>query len=390
MKKTMSILLAAVLLLSTLTGCGGVQQSQQESEKLDIVPTIFQEITGIPQNETVVTVGSTEVPAELYFYWVCYVCSSLEYNILSDYSNYGMYGSCVNRETMTVDWTGQYAGIPLMEYALAQAEDTMKYYMSIEELAADLDAGLTTNNLVDMEASFQTAVQEMGGEEAFLSYLQMLGISRETFDRLSASSFLYINLLDLVFREDSELYLTDEDYNKHATYADHILIATQDMKTGESLLPTQTVEKYQLADDLLQQILAAEDPEAKFKELADEYSDDPGRESNPNGYIYTAGTMVEEFEMAASQLQPGEFSEVVQSDYGFHIILRRDLTKALQEDETQKVEIAKQYLNKFLVQKRSASEVEYDPRLQEIDWVQFYADYIANVDAITAQMQAAQ
>ncbi len=390
MKKFACILLAGLMLLSVLTGCAGTEQNPGAEEKLDIIPTIFQDITGIPQEQVVVTVGNTEVPAELYFYWVCYVCSSLEYNILSDYSNYGMYGSCIDRETMTVDWNGEYAGIPLMDYALSQAEDTMKYYMSIEELASDLDAGLTTNNLVDMEATFQQAVEEMGGKEAFLSYLQMLGISRETFDRLSASSYLYINLLDLVFREESELYLADEDYNKHAVYADHILIATQDMKTGEALLPTESVEKYQLAESLLEQILAAEDPQAKFAELADEYSDDPGRETNPTGYIYTAGTMVDEFEMAASQLEPGEFSEVVQSDYGFHIILRRDLVEALKADESQKVEIAKQYLNKFLVQKRSASDVVYDACLEDIDWVQFYSDYIANVDAIAARMQAAQ
>lgn len=390
MKKFVCMLLAAVMLVSVLAGCSGGEQENKTEEKLDIVPTIFQDITGIPQDQIVVTVGSADVPAELYFYWVCYVCSSLEYNILSDYSNYGMYGSCIDRETMTVDWSGEYAGIPLMEYALTQAEDTMKYYMSIEELAAELDAGLTTNNLVDMEATFQQAVEEMGGKEAFLSYLQMLGISRDTFDRLSASSYLYINLLDLVFREDSQLYLSDEDYSNHATYADHILIATQDMKTGEALLPTQTVEKYQLAEDLLEQILAAEDPEAKFAELADEYSDDPGREENPTGYIYTAGSMVEEFEMAASQLSPGEFSEVVQSDYGFHIILRRDLAAELKADESKKVEIAKEYLNKQLVQKRSASQVVYDDCLKEVDWVQFYKKYIENVDAITAQMQAVQ
>lgn len=389
MKKILSILLAAILLV-TITGCGGEPEPAASEEKLDIVPTMFQDITGIPQDKTVVTVGSTQVPAELYFYWVCYVCSSLEYNILSDYSNYGMYGSCIDRETMTVDWSGEYAGIPLMEYALAQAEDTMKYYMSIEELAQELDAGLTTNNLVDMEASFQAAVEEMGGKEAFLSYLQMLGIGRDTFDRLSASSFLYINLLDLVFREDSSLYLTDEEYNQYATYADHILIANQDMRTGEALLPAQAVEKYQLADSLLEQILAAEDPEAKFAELAEEYSEDPGREQNPTGYIYTPGTMVEEFEMAASQLAPGEFSDVVQSDYGFHIILRRDLTAALKEDESRKVEIARQYLDKQLVQKRSASEVVYDDCLKDIDWVQFYKDYIEKVDAIAAGMQAAQ
>lgn len=383
MKKIISMLLAAVMVLSLLAGCGGTEEAGQEGSK--IVPTLFQDITGIPHDKIVMTVGETQVPAELYFYWVCYVCSSLEYNILSEYSNYGMYGSCIDRETMTVDWDSNYANMPLMEYALAQAEETIKYYMSIEELAAEKNAGLNTANQVDMENNFRKAVEEMGGGDAFANYLKMLGISRENFDRISAASFLYMNLLDLVFQEGSDLYLKDEDYNTYATYADHILIATQNMQNGEQLTQQKMVEKYQLADELLQQIRAAEDPVAKFAEIADEYSEDPGREQNPTGYIYTAGAMVPEFEEAAAMLKPGEISEPVQSDYGWHIILRRDLLAALKTDESKKVEVARAYLDQLLVRKRSTSEVVYDSCLEDVDWTGFYKTYIAEVDKLNKQ-----
>lgn len=386
MKKRISLLLVLTMLLSLLAGCGnsGTEQPGTTEPQLDYneVPTLFQDITGIPHDKTVMTVGNVEVPAELYFYWVCYVCSSLEYNILSEYSNYGMYGSCINRETMTVDWTSSYANMPLMEYALSQAEDTIKYYMSIEELAAEKNAGLNTANQVDMENTYRQAVEEMGGGEAFINYLKMLGISRASFDRISAASYLYMNLLDLVFQEGSDLYLADEDYNNYATYADHILIATQNMQSGDPLTQQQQVEKYQFALELSEQIQAADDPIAKFEELKIEYTDDPGRENNPFGYIYTPGSMVTEFETTASTLLPGEISEPVQSDYGFHIILRRDLVAAINEDESRKVEVAQEYLNQLLVRKRSASEVSYDECLQSIDWTTFYDAYIAQIDLL--------
>ena len=386
MKKLISTLLVLTLLLSLMAGCGKPAENPEAAADpaYDAVPTIFYDITGIPQDQIVMTVGETEVPAELYFYWVCYVCSSLEYNIMSEYSNYGMYGSCVDRETMTVDWTSSYANMPLVEYALAQAEDTIKYYMSIEELAAEKNAGLTTANRVDIENAFRSAVEEMGGGDAFINYLNMLGISRASFDRISAASYLYMNLLDLVFQEGSDLYLEEADYNNYATYADHILIATQNMQNGEMLTQQQRVEKLQLASDLVDQIRAADDPIAKFEELANEYSEDPGRESNPTGYIYTPGTMVAEFEAAASNLLPGEISDPVQSDYGFHIILRRDLIAAIREDEARKVEVAREYLNQLLVRKRSASEVVYDDALKNIDWTNFYKTYIAEVDRLNA------
>lgn len=386
MKKPISTLLVLSLLLSLMAGCGKPAENPKAptDPAYDAVPTIFYDITGIPQDQIVMTVGETEVPAELYFYWVCYVCSSLEYNIMSEYSNYGMYGSCVDRETMTVDWTSSYANMPLVEYALAQAEDTIKYYMSIEELAAEKNAGLTTANRVDIENAFRQAVDEMGGGDAFINYLNMLGISRASFDRISAASYLYMNLLDLVFQEGSDLYLEEADYNNYATYADHILIATQNMQNGEMLTQQQRVEKLQLASDLVDQIRAADDPIAKFEELANEYSEDPGREANPTGYIYTPGTMVAEFEAAASNLLPGEISDPVQSDYGFHIILRRDLVAAIREDEARKVEVAREYLNQLLVRKRSTSEVVYDDALKNIDWTNFYKTYVAEIDRLNA------
>jgi len=252
MKKLISVILAMAMMLSLFAACGKNEAQTNAQQELDIVPTVFQDITGIPHDKIVMTVGETEVPAELYFYWVCYVCSSLEYNILSEYSNYGMYGSCIDRETMTVDWNSTYANMPLMEYALSQAEDTIKYYMSIEEMAAEKNAGLTTANKVDIENTFRQAVAEMGGGDEFLNYLKMLGIDRESFDRISAASYLYMNLLDQVFQEGSDLYLTDEAYNNYATYADHILVATQNMQSGERLTQQQMVEKYQLADELLE------------------------------------------------------------------------------------------------------------------------------------------
>ena len=385
MKKLVSLILALTMVLTMAAGCGNTQNDPAKEVGSEIIPTVFYDITGIPHDKIVMTVGDIQVPAELYFYWVCYVCSSLEYNIMSEYSNYGMYGNCIDRETMTVDWTSNYANMPLMEYALAQAEETIKYYMSIEELAAEKNAGLNTANQVDMENNYRNAVAEMGGGDEFENYLKMLGITRENFDRISAASYLYMNLLDMVFQEGSDLYLEDEDYNLYATYADHILIATQDMKNGEQLTQQKMVEKYQIADDLLQQIRAAEDPIAKFEELANEYSEDPGRESNPTGYIYTAGAMVEEFEEAAAMLKPGEISEPIQSDYGWHIILRRDLVEALKADESRKVEVAREYLNQLLVRRRSNSEVIYDDCLKDVDWTTFYKTYVAEVDRLNAK-----
>ena len=68
MRKRLQRLVAVLLTLVLCVGCGSEPQ-EQEAEEIEIVPTIFSDITGIPQDKTVMTVGETEVSAELYFYW---------------------------------------------------------------------------------------------------------------------------------------------------------------------------------------------------------------------------------------------------------------------------------------------------------------------------------
>ncbi len=83
--------------------------------------------------------------------------------------------------------------------------------------------------------------------------------------------------------------------------AAHILVKTEDE-----------------AKKILAEVKAAPD---KFGELAKKYSTDPGSKDN-NGDLgfFGHGQMVEPFGKTAFALNPGQISDVVKSEYGFHII----------------------------------------------------------------------
>jgi hypothetical protein len=77
----------------------------------------------------------------------------------------------------------------------------------------------------------------------------------------------------------------------------------------------------QKAEDILKRAKAGED----FDKLAKEFSEDPGsKEQGGDLGWFGKGMMVKPFEDAAFALSPGSISEVVESDFGYHIIKVED------------------------------------------------------------------
>jgi parvulin-like peptidyl-prolyl isomerase len=101
--------------------------------------------------------------------------------------------------------------------------------------------------------------------------------------------------------------------------ASHILIAYKGAQGAAPKVARTKEQAKRRAEEVLKKARTGGD----FAALAKQYSDDPG--SGPRGGdlgAFTRAQMVKPFSDAAFALQTGQLSDVVESEFGFHIIKR--------------------------------------------------------------------
>ena len=393
MKRILSGLTALLLLLALCAGCGNTnsnnsdddappqedasQTGPSQTEGLISEKGVYYDITGIEAQETAMEYGGNTVPAEMYFYWLGYYCSYVEYQI-NMFSAYGMYTDLIN-EDGTIIWDGALDDTTPSQAAIDNTNSNVLSYLVLENMAKEYGVTLTDEDKADMESVLAQQIEEAGGEAVFQQSLTEMGISRETFDRISAAGYLLDHLEELASQPGSDLY--EEPSREDNAYVDHILLMTIDSETQEPLSEEEAAAKRAQAEDLLAQLQAAEDVEALFNELVEEYGEDQGRITD-SGYLVNPETnFVPEFLEATFALQPGEISGIVESDYGYHILLRKELT------EDQIASLAASHLDSVLTERLESAvdEMTLSEKLDGVVVGEFYEKYMD----ILSQIQAA-
>ena len=280
------------------------------------------EVCGVSPDAIVASLDGNGATADLITYWIGYSAS-----YLNSYMQY--YGGGA------LDWDYVMSdGTAMTDYVKNDVLTTVKQELVIENLAEKYGVTLTDEQKASIESEEQSFIEQYGSVEAFEEELTKLGLRRETYERITSANYLYQNLYKLYLTEGSALYASNEDLAAYAAAqgyitADHILLTTVDTATGEALSDEAIAEKKALAEELAEKLknYTGDDLASYFAELADEYSEDPGRASNPTGYTFTTGSMVQEFEDAAYALDEGAVSDIVESKFGYHILLRLPLDK---------------------------------------------------------------
>ena len=159
--------------------------------------------------------------------------------------------------------------------------------------------------LEELDESVKETYRSMGMDDSYLTLQQMLE-----------------EVSNYCTGEGGPLRPTDAEiesyFNDNYLRCKHVLVKTVDDSYNE--LENQD-ELEATANDIAKRAQAGED----FDALIAEYGEDPGMESNPDGYVFTEGTMVDEFYQGTLALAEGGVSDPVKSSYGWHIIQRLPL-----------------------------------------------------------------
>lgn len=112
------------------------------------------------------------------------------------------------------------------------------------------------------------------------------------------------------YEENKEKYV-----QKESVRASHILLKTS---------PDSTEQEKAEIRKKMESILQEARNGANFAELAKKYSQCPSAQQGGDLQYFTRGQMVQPFENAAFALKPGEISDIVETQFGYHIILLQD------------------------------------------------------------------
>jgi peptidyl-prolyl cis-trans isomerase C len=163
--------------------------------------------------------------------------------------------------------------------------------------------------------------------------------------------------------------------------ASHILLSTRDPETNKDLPDDQKAAKRKKAEELLKRARAGED----FAKLAKEYSEDPGSKEKGGEYQFARGQMVPEFETAAFSLKTNEVSDIVTTQYGYHIIKLSEKIPAKKIEFAKVTADVKEYLKQQQMQKHQQDLQTYLDKLKKDSAVEILDANLKPADATASE-----
>jgi peptidyl-prolyl cis-trans isomerase D len=170
----------------------------------------------------------------------------------------------------------------------------------------------------------------------------------------------------------AQVKITDLEINDYYEYHIDKFSQPDQVKARHILFklnPSATKEEEKKVREKAEKVLEEARQGKDFAALAEKYSEGPTRSKGGDLGYFSRGKMLKAFEDTAFKLKKGEISDLVRTNYGFHIIKVDDIKKA----ETQTLDEVRDQIVEALIKSNSA-ELAHEKGLTLIDQMPYDAD----------------
>lgn len=370
-KRLLALCLSGAMALS-LSACGGGDSSESASPspapsseasgqpdpsaspaiEADLSQDVLEFSAGISPTDTLLTINGTEVHADLFLYMLAMNCMNIQQYL------------------PFIGQTMEQVGPTMLEETVSMAVQQVL----MRQKAAELGCLLTDEQNEELRKAMDEA--DLDANAPFW------GLTEEGVEFIFEMNAYHENIYNAVTHDPS-----GEELAGYLYRVKHILFKTVD-DSRQPLPDDQIAQKRAQAEEVLAQLQKADDLPALFDQLMNEHSEDgrsdDGALAAPDGYLAAPGDMVAEFETASKALKEGELSGLVESDYGYHIILRLPLN--LTDEEKANPEYAEGFRDAAMAEQigqwAEASEVTRADALSGLNVADFYAKLAAYQQAL--------
>lgn len=161
------------------------------------------------------------------------------------------------------------------------------------------------------DKNYEKFLKDNGIDDAFLKAQLTKDITIQNFkNNFDKNTKITEEEMKKYYDEHKKTYVDDE------VRASHILISTVDPKTKKPVSDDKKKEAKKKAEQVYEKVKSGQD----FAKLAKEYSDDGSASNGGDLGFFSKGQMVPEFEKAAFGMDKDQVSNIVETQFGYHII----------------------------------------------------------------------
>lgn len=365
LKKAAALVMTAALTAGLLSGCATAYDPVQE-------------IMGYSGDTVFFTVNGNDVTAGDYFFWMAQNIDTIQ-----------QYYGALDGDFSWDDPMSEGDDTSMDDYVKDESQNMAVMYNVVAAKAEEAGYSFTAEDEEEYNEQIADAKEQLGGEEEYATYLKGMCLTEEGMKKLSSVGVMYSHLEEGMFRDGAEEGPEEGELAQYAEdngymYAKHILLMTVDSETDEDLSDADKQAKKEKAEEIAAQLKAITDPEElneTFDKLMNENSEDTGLSEYPDGYTFLSGQMVEEFENAVKGQEPGQVSDVVESDYGYHIIMTLDPADSADVLAAWQEEQSGELLNQWMEE----AEIETTEQYDNLTTAEFYEKLTAFRDTLETE-----